>query len=421
MFCSGDRSFRRGPIAVRWIGAINRCQTVNRPRSGPPTPPWRRRTGTDLGPLVWRGLLLTVVTLGIYRFWYRTDLRRWYWRNTVVGGNSAEYRGTAKELLIGFLFALAVLLPLYLLSAYVGLFVGKIAEGLMRPVFGAIFVFLVQYGAFRSRRYRLTRTVWRGLRFNQTGSAVGYALRSIGWFLATGLTLGLLFPVMRRALERYKIEHTWFGTAQGSFDAPLKPLMMRWLLLLLPFILLISVFGFAVASSRAELGNVNSAPQAVFFLIFLCAVWPPLAWPFYRAAEMRTFVSGTMIGPVRFHSRLDTRRLYVLFAKIIGLTLLLIVAIGLIVAMLAPAIFMTAGRGTLSPGVLVVPAILYLGAFIGSSALKELVFNQGLWRHTIATLWIENLEAVDQVIGSSVATEAATGEGLADALDFGGV
>ena len=380
-----------------------------------------RTTGSDLGTLVWRGLVLTVITLGIYRFWYRTDLRRWYWRNTVVGGNPVEYRGTAKELLIGFLFALAVLLPLSLLSAYVGLFVGELVQGLMQPVFGAIFVFLVQYGAYRSRRYRLTRTVWRGLRFDQTGSAVNYALRSIGWFLATIVTAGLLFPVMRRALERYKIEHTRFGTAEGRFDAPLKPLMTRWLFLVIPAVVLITIGGYRAAVTAASDPETDAIPVVAGLLVILGLVWPVLFWPFYRASEIRTFLCGTTIGPVRFLSGLETLRLYVLHAKIIGLAVAGLTAIAVLVALLAPAVFSSPSQGALSLGILAVPALLYLGGFIGFSALKELVFNQGLWRHTVATLHVENLEAVDGIIGGAVATESATGEGLSDALDFGGV
>ena len=59
--------------------------------------------------LVMRGALLELVTLGFYRFWLATDMRRHLWSHTSVGGDAPEYTGTAKELLIGFLFALAIL------------------------------------------------------------------------------------------------------------------------------------------------------------------------------------------------------------------------------------------------------------------------------------------------------------------------
>src|SRR4029078_11879878 len=62
--------------------------------------------------LLIRGAFLLLVTLGIYRFWLATDVRRFLWSNTEIDGDCLEYIGTAKELLIGFLIAIALLVPL---------------------------------------------------------------------------------------------------------------------------------------------------------------------------------------------------------------------------------------------------------------------------------------------------------------------
>ena len=60
-----------------------------------------------------KGAALVMVTLGIYRFWLATDVRRFLWSNTEIDGETLEYNGLATELLVGFLFALAILVPLY--------------------------------------------------------------------------------------------------------------------------------------------------------------------------------------------------------------------------------------------------------------------------------------------------------------------
>ena len=60
-----------------------------------------------------RGSALLALTLGIYRFWLTTDTRRFLWSNTEVLGEPLEYTGTARELLIGFLIAVAILIPFY--------------------------------------------------------------------------------------------------------------------------------------------------------------------------------------------------------------------------------------------------------------------------------------------------------------------
>src|SRR2546422_519586 len=71
--------------------------------------------------LVKRGAGLELVTLGFYRFWLTTDMRRHLWTNTQIDGDGAEYTGRGRELLIGFLVALAILVPIYLAYFLVGL------------------------------------------------------------------------------------------------------------------------------------------------------------------------------------------------------------------------------------------------------------------------------------------------------------
>ena len=155
-----------------------------RPLLPPPIPLRLGATGCFTGRMrafrriILRGALLQVVTFGIYRFWLTTDARRFLWANTEIGGDSLEYSGTAMELFLGFLMAIALLVPVYVL-----LFVGSLELGLVSQLSSVgAFAFLAvfgQYAYYRARRYRLTRTVFRGIRFHQSGSALAYALRSL--------------------------------------------------------------------------------------------------------------------------------------------------------------------------------------------------------------------------------------------------
>ena len=56
--------------------------------------------------------LLGVLTLGFYRFWGKTRLRRYLWGRVSFHGDPFEYTGTGMELFVGFLVAIAVLIPL---------------------------------------------------------------------------------------------------------------------------------------------------------------------------------------------------------------------------------------------------------------------------------------------------------------------
>jgi uncharacterized membrane protein YjgN (DUF898 family) len=122
--------------------------------------------------LVKRGAGLEFVTLGFYRFWLTTDIRRHLWTHTEIEGDGAEYTGRGKELLIGFLIALAILVPIYLAYFLIGLEAEHIKAFASIPLV-AFFYLFGQFAIYRARRYRLTRTVWLGLDLRIAGVAVG--------------------------------------------------------------------------------------------------------------------------------------------------------------------------------------------------------------------------------------------------------
>src|SRR5262249_2474759 len=115
----------------------------------------------DFRRLVTRGAALELVTAGFYRFWLATDMRRHLWSNTSVDGDAAEYTGTSKELLLGFLFALAILAPIYLAYFILSLEVERFKAFASLPLMAFLYLF-AQFAIYRARRYRLTRTAWRG-------------------------------------------------------------------------------------------------------------------------------------------------------------------------------------------------------------------------------------------------------------------
>ena len=53
--------------------------------------------------------LLNLVTLTLYRFWGKTEVRRRVWRNVRLNDEPFEYTGRGGELFIGFILALVVL------------------------------------------------------------------------------------------------------------------------------------------------------------------------------------------------------------------------------------------------------------------------------------------------------------------------
>lgn len=175
--------------------------------------------------MLWIGfytLLFNILTLTLFRFWGRTHFRRQLWSDTTVEGEAFEYTGTGKELFIGFFIAIfTVMLPTF----------GTIflAQLLLEPT-AAVFVILALYivlfwligvAIFLARRYVLSRTRYRGIRFEQTGSASQYGLNAFGYGFLTSITLGWFGPAARIRLSKYMWSRAYFGDKKIDFtDTP---------------------------------------------------------------------------------------------------------------------------------------------------------------------------------------------------------
>src|SRR5215467_7699377 len=95
--------------------------------------------------LLSKNFFLTLVTIGIYRFWAATRLRRYLWSNIRIGGDGLEYTGTGRELFLGFLVALAVLAPLsivYIVAHRLSLGSPMLAVSIQGVYFLSLFIFM---------------------------------------------------------------------------------------------------------------------------------------------------------------------------------------------------------------------------------------------------------------------------------------
>jgi uncharacterized membrane protein YjgN (DUF898 family) len=366
----------------------------------PPLPAQLDFTGDRDGflHLVARGAGLELVTLGFYRFWLVTDIRRHLWSNTVIDGDAAEYTGRARELLIGFLIALAILVPIYLAYFLIGIEAEHLQALASIPLVAAFYVF-GQFAIYRARRYRLTRTVWRGVRFWMTGSGWIYAWRASVWALFAIVTLGIALPWRAAELERYKMYHSWYGDLQGSFEGRGFELFKRiwWIWLLMP-------------------GALILFPAL------------PFLYARYKAEEWRWWISGIRVGGVALESRLEPTALTDLYWKVIGWSMVLSMGFGIVVGGLgAAAVGITkaltgavdADSLATTVPIMVVTVIGYLAFALGLSVVTRLYLTRDVWARVLATTEVTNIAAAANVTAKGeLAT--AIGEGIADGLDVAG-
>jgi uncharacterized membrane protein YjgN (DUF898 family) len=402
-------------------------------------------SGSYWGLLI-RGAFLLMVTLGIYRFWLSTDMRRFLWSNTEFKGQTLEYTGTPYELLIGFLIAIAILVPVYIGFFIVALELGTVGQFITVLGFPVIF-FLGQIAVYRARRYRLTRTVFRGVRFHQTGKAWRYAICAMFWWTVVILTLGLAYPFAQASLERFKMRHTRYGNLLGRFEGSGFRLFLRgflmWILVVAPFA---AATAFAIATvdwkAVSAAAEAAASPEALMEKIltgipgvtlagqvwsagFLASIaMAIILFPAFQAMVLRWWASGVRFGEISVTSRLKTRRIYGSYLHFLWIAVtfavvgLAIVGIALW-ALSANLLTSLAVRGWTEIAATVASVAVYVIFMLGFSAIYQATAKLGLWRHGVESIEISNEAALDRVTADGAAS-SAVGEGLADALNVGG-
>jgi uncharacterized membrane protein YjgN (DUF898 family) len=177
-------------------------------------------------------LLLTMVTLGIYSFWARTKLRRYLWNSLEFEGDRLAYHGTGMELLKGWLMAAGILCLLFLILLAFAM-LGDVGATLGVLAFYAIILCLVPLAIIGARRYRLSRTSWRGIRFSQHGDTFGFVKLWIGGIILTGLTLSIYHPFFEVRQRTWLWNETRLGSARFRFEARPQPLLRQYIFALL--------------------------------------------------------------------------------------------------------------------------------------------------------------------------------------------
>ncbi len=397
--------------------------------------------GRSFWRLLARGAVLLMFTLGIYRFWLATDIRRFLWSNTELAGESFEYTGTARELLLGFLMAIAILVPLYTVFFIVALGAGTIGE-LSGVLSFVLLTLLGHYAVYRARRYRLTRTIYRGVRFHQTGSAWRYAICALFWWSLIILSLGLAYPFAQSSLERFKMRNTYFGDLPARFEGSGWSLFLRgillWFLAIVPltvgFVATLGSIDWSALDKLGGLGNEdiltwlmdnglgNAGAAAAFTLIWaLLAI--AILYPIFQAMILRWWTSGLRFGEVVVTSRLRTAQVLGAYGRFLWYAFLFTLA-AIVIAMVGATIvgYVTSGQESLLNEIIATGALvaLYVAVVLGYSTIYQATFKLGVWRCVAESLDLSGLAALERVAAAGEPS-SPVGEGLADALNMGGI
>lgn len=283
-------------------------------------------------------LLLTIITLGIYSAWAKVRRLRYFYGHTLVDQSPFEFHGNPLALFKGRLIGVLLLLA-YSQAAKVSI-----------TLWYAVVAFLVAifpYLIWKSLRFRLHNSSYRGIRFGFDGTLGGaYAVVLPMMVVVVGPTLALLIgdaavglgrepsraviaayflsliaatllvPWFYFALRAYQIRNARLGSTSFSFDGRVSGAYGIYgktigLVSLLSLVVFIAGFALIFAAS-SFIGKRGESPPVFLMGLGVAAIYLVLAsfTAFTRAMIQNYAWSHTALGASFFRSEVGLFKLW---------------------------------------------------------------------------------------------------------------
>lgn len=266
--------------------------------------------------------LLGAITLGIYRFWGKSEVRRRLWSSVRLNDEPFEYTGTGGELFKGFLIALfLILLPAIAILVAIQLTMGPDSPFSIAAftIFYVGFGFLIAVAYYRAMRYRLSRTRWRGIRGSLGGSSGSYGWSAFWTGIVTALTLGWLVPWRTVRLAGQVTNNAKLGGEPFRLSASSSSLYGPFAVLWVGGIAIYAVLGgmmwFLLRDKLPQMMPVEGEPPVpmqlspyeigvIFASVIAAGIVMSLFAAWYYARSYNAVISGTSIDRANF--RMET-------------------------------------------------------------------------------------------------------------------
>ena len=374
-------------------------------------------------PIAFTNMLLTLVTLGFYRFWGITRERHYLWNKSRFIDDRLAWTGTGMELFIGFIMAVVIFfvpfiglqffMQALILQGHIGMVAG------LTLVFYVGLLYLAGFAIFRALRYRLSRTQWHGIHGGSDDQGFGFGWSYAWKTMAGAMAMGLLIPWSMTQLWAERWNKMSFGPHRFESGPTWESLMKRYVLCYLAPIAGLILGGIMMAAGAVSNSPVGAGLGGILMLLgFYVAL--PLAALAYYAAFFREMVSTLSLSSLDFQFKARTKDWILLFLGNLGLSLLAGLIGVLITLPLGIASLTNIQPGEIPFNGNVVMLILVILMFVIPFGLAGALGRYRNW-----AFFIRHMEATGEVdlgeLTQSTTRATSHGEGLFDALDIGAI
>ena len=252
-----------------------------------------------LFPIALMNLFLTIITLGIYRFWAKTNVRKYLWSQTHLDGEPFEYTGTGGELFMGFLivffiFILPLMIGLGLLTNYYPM-IAQYGIFALYP----FFIFLMGVALYRAQVYQMSRTQWRGIRGAQLPGSKAYGWLTLKYAVLYLITFGIIVPYVVCKMWNFMMNNKRLGSGVFKCNVSSKPLFKTWFICLGMIIVLIA----GVSSFFLEAATTNNTTMflASYFISLIGFI---VIFSYFQAKSISHLISGLEFQSLKFEFEL---------------------------------------------------------------------------------------------------------------------
>jgi uncharacterized membrane protein YjgN (DUF898 family) len=390
------------------------------------------------GKIALTNILLSVVTLGLYRFWATTRERQYLWSETRFIDDRLEWTGTGKELFIGFLLVLVLIFgPFFALNFASQALIMRGEGGLGGALYMLSLILIFYLGGvarFRGLRYRLSRTYWHGIRggSNNPGFIYGW---SYMWKTFVGyIVFGLMIPWSMMSLWNERWSQMSFGPhkfdAVGDYSDTFKRYLLFYLSPLLFFVggIVLAIVGAgagAATGADSETMGMLAGVGAVGGMVLFFYVGLGLIALFFYAKFFRVAIDGLSLQKLDFGFSAKTKHWFMLILGDAGLWLLAALFVALPIGVAAASIGLIGDFEMPDPNATSVEAYLaflvpMIFVIIIPFALVGPFIRYRHWKFFITYMQCYGEINLDELTQSE--TESSKhGEGLLDAFDVGAI
>jgi uncharacterized membrane protein YjgN (DUF898 family) len=267
-------------------------------------------------------IFLTLLTLGVYYFWGKAKVRNYLFGQSEFAGDRFAYHGTGRELFTGFLKAAIIFGTISALFRAAPLFPGGIAVKIaaMLLAYALLFMF-IPLAMVGTRRYRLSRSSWRGIRFSFRGKTNAFIKLFLRGTLLSLFTFGIYYPFFLTRQYAFMTDGAYFGNRKFAFDGEGKgifPFYIRAMAIWALWIVLVAIAMpvtaiFIGKDGVQQFGSKQMAMPVIFGVIILASALVFFYLKSYLSAkQLSYFWNHTTIDTARFQSTIGFHPLFLL-------------------------------------------------------------------------------------------------------------